>query len=835
MCKGKFLLIAAAILFFLGVNHYTLQAQVRPQNISSLNVDELTDQQIQQLLQQAQSNGLTEAQLIQQAQSQGMPAAQAEKLRNRIKSLNQNNPQLQPTNGKTTDTEFDGTRRLNYTPDKNDTLRRRYNADLFESLKPKIFGADLFTGGNSSFEPNLKIATPVNYILGPDDQVNINVYGNSLVNWNLNVSPEGNINIPGVGVINVGGKTIETATSIIKSRLAANNYAIGRGTSVNVSLGNIRSIKVILSGQLVKPGTYTLPSLATVFTALYAAGGPNENGSLRRIEVIRNNRIVRILDVYDFLVKGSQKDNIALQDQDIVRVPTYRTRVELAGQVKIPALFEVVSGETLQNVLDFAGGFTDSAYTARIKVSQISDNQRRLTDVIEADFKNYTPLRGDRYFVEAVINRFANRVTITGAVFKPGEYELQNGLTLVQLIQNAAGLKEDAFTERGTITRLRPDNTTEIISFSVRDVVNRVTSVPLQREDVVSISSIFDLRDKYQITINGAVRKPGTFEFSENIKVEDLVLKAGGLAEGASPNRIEVARRIDNADPLSRNSKVSQVFSVNIDSQLKLASVNFVLRPFDIVSVYSLPGYEKQRTVKIEGEVLYPGNYTIQSKSEKISDLVKRAGGLTASADVAGGSLKRENYAILGIDKTKSDTSTLLNERTYQLKRLSQSYTDSSKVKTDSTKLQPRNNFVGIDLPRILKSPGSKFDLLLEDGDVLRIPKQQQIVRVNGQVLYPSAVVYAKGKSFNEYVLNAGGYGAKALKKRAFVVYANGQVKGTRRVLFMNFRPAVKPGSEVFVPEKPEDKNNNTAQQILGFTTGLASLAAIIFGIINLR
>ncbi len=795
------------------------------QNISSINVDDLSDQKLRELLQKAQSSGLSDAELVQQAQNRGMSNSQIQKLQTRIQEIRTKDG---GTTTNSADSNATSPRRLNYKPESIDTTLNQ--KDIFSILKPKIFGADLFTNKNLSFEPNLKLATPVNYILGPDDQLNINVYGNSLVNWRLDVSPEGNINIPGIGIINVAGKTIENATAIIKSKLAANNYAIGRGTNVQVSLGNIRSIKVIMVGQLEKPGTYTLPSLATVFNALYAAGGPSETGSLRQIQIIRNNHVIRQLDVYDFLVKGDQKGNISLQDQDIIRVPTYRTRVELEGQVKIPALFEVLPGENLQTILDYAGGFTDSAYTARIKVSQISDQQRKLTDVVEADYKNYIPLRGDKYFIQSIINRFENRVTINGAVFRPGEYELQNGMDLLQLIQTAAGLKEDAFTERGTITRLKADNSTEIIAFDVKDVLNKAVTVKLQREDIIEITSIFDLRNKYQITINGSVRKPGVFAFAENLKVEDLILKAGGFAEGASPKRIEVARRINNADPLSKSSKVAEVFSVNVDSQLKLVNIDFVLMPFDIVSIYSLPGYEKQRTVKVEGEVLYPGSYTIQTKNEKISDLLVRSGGLTASADVQGGSLKRNNTAILGIDKNRSDTVAITQERTERLNWLKRAYKDS----TNTNEVQPRNNYVGIDLERILKSPGSKIDLLLEDGDVLRIPKQQQIVRVNGEVLYPSAVVYSQSKSFKAYVLNAGGFSPNAFKKGAYVVYPNGTVKGTRKILFFNNHPSVKPGSEIFVPVKPKSIGN-TISAILGFTTGLASLGAIILGIISLH
>lgn len=798
------------------------QAQGIPQNLSNVNVNDLTDAQIRQALQQALANGLSDAQLLQTLQTRGLSASQSQLLQSRIEAIRKAGSNTNNGAGEQQGLQNEPVNRtLNYKPD---------TTELPATGTSRIFGASLFRNGNITFEPNLKIATPVNYILGPSDQLNINVYGASLVNWKLDISPEGNINIPGIGILNVSGKTIEQATASIKAKLAANNYAVGQGTNVQVTLGNIRSIKVIMVGEVVKPGTYTLPSLASVFNALYSAGGPNNNGSFRQIEVIRNNRIVRRLDVYDFLVKGDQKDNISLQDQDIIRVPTYRTRVELAGEVKNPALFEVLAGETLQDVLKFAGGFTDQAYTARIKVSQINEQQRRISDVVEQDYKNYLPLRGDKYTVEKILERYENRVTITGAVFRPGEFELQKGLTLSQLIKNAAGLKEDAFTGRGSITRLKADNTTELISFDVAAVINKTTpDILLQREDIVAIASIFDLRDEYRITIKGEVRNQGDFAYSENMSVEDLILKAGGFTEGASPKRLEVARRITNSDPNSPTSNLAQVFNVDVNANLKNTGANFKLQPFDIVSVYSLPGYEKQITIKIEGEVLYPGYYTIKQKNERISDVLVRAGGLTTFADADGGTLSRDNFAILGVNKKEADTGALEKEHLAKLNRLKQSSKDSSAVGIE----QLRNNFVGIDLKKILEQPGSGIDLRLEDNDIIRIPKQQQLVRVNGEVLYPSAVVYSSGKSFNDYVLNAGGYSATASKKRSYVVYPNGTVRGTGKFLFFNVHPSVKPGSEIYVTKKPE-KRGLSATEVLGLTTGLASLGAIILGIINL-
>ncbi len=814
-----------------------LKAQSLPQNLSNINVKDLSDAQIRNLLQQAQASGYTDNQVLAQAQSRGMTDDQVQALQKRITDIrtkdgtNTNGNNL---DGIDTSTQKVGNnasnRKLNFITDTSSIIRQRNLKDIYDGLKPKIFGADLFKDKNIKFEPNLKIATPLNYIVGPEDQILINVYGKSVANWKLDVSSEGNINIPGIGLLNVSGKTIEHATNLIKERLKASNYALGNGTSVQVNLGNIRSIKVIIIGQAFRPGTYTLPSLATVFNALYAAGGPAENGSFRLIQVIRNNKVVSHFDLYDFLTKGEQKNNLTLQDQDVIQIPTYRNRVELFGEVKIPGLFETLPGETLNDLLKFSGGFNEQAYTSKIKVVQVSDQQKKLTDVLENDFQAYTPIRGDKYIIEKILNRYENRVTISGAVFRPGEYELQKGITVSGLIANAAGLKEDAFEGRGNITRLKPDNTKELISFSLKDIVNKKTpDIFLQREDSVRIVSIFDLRDKYKVTIQGEVRKPGKFAYKDSMTVQDLIIEAGGFAEGGSSKRIEVARRINNGDPNSKNSIVAQVFSVNVDIALKNREGDFILKPYDIVSIYGLPGYEKQRTLKVEGEILYPGYYTIQQKNEKISDIILRAGGLTASADIEGGTLKRSNLAILGVEKNKADTLELQKERIERLNRLKKTFKDSTK--TEDT--VARNNFVGIDLKEILEKPGSDIDLLVEDGDVIRIPKKQQVVRVNGDVLFPSAVVFNNGKNFNDYVLNAGGYSPRAYKSGAYIVYPNGTVRGTKHFLFFRTHPDVKPGSEIYVPKKPEPKGD-TGVQILGYATAIASLASIIITIIKL-
>ena len=806
-----------------------LIAQTASQNLSNQNVDEYSDAQIRDMLQRAQSSGISDAQIVQQAKNNQMSADQAQRLQTRIAEIRKKDGNTttgynNTNNSNGIDTARQNSRKANLTQDSS-----KNQPDLFASLRSRIFGATLFRNStNTSFEPNLRIATPVNYIIGPDDQLQIILFGNSVANWNLDVSPDGNINIPGVGVLKVASKSVEQATAAIKATLVANRYAIDRGTNLSVTLGGkIRSIKVILQGQIVRPGTYTLSSLSSVFNALYLAHGPNDIGSFRKIELIRAGKVVRTLDLYDFLLKGSRKDDVNLRDQDVIRVPPYGTRVELKGEIKEPAIFETLPGETLQDVINFSGGFTDEAYTERIKAVKIVGRQFRIDDIFEKDFKTYIPSRGDKYTVDRVLDRYENRVIIKGAIFKPGEYELQKGLTVSQLIKNAGGLKEDAFTARGSIIRLNPDNSIQQVSFDIAGILNKqVPDVLLQREDSVTVTSVFDLRNKYMVTIKGEVRKPGEFAYADSMQVSDLVIKAGGFNEGASAKRIEVSRRVFDSNPSVRNSAVARVFDITIDDNLRTGDLNFTLKPYDIVSIHSSPGYEVQKVVKVEGEVMYPGNYTIQNKNEKISDLLARAGGLTASADVEGSSLKRDNAAVLGVDKTKIDTVALNKERNDRLKRLQNTYKDTtSKSGADTT--QFRNNYIGINLKKILQKPGTGDDLILENGDVLRVPKQQQTVRVNGEVLYPSAVVYTSGKSFRGYVLNAGGFSPRSLKGGAYIVYPNGTVKGTRKFLFFNMHPRVKPGSEIFVPKKPVS-TNNTAQIILGYTSALASLAVII-------
>ena len=808
---------------------------INPQNLSNIRVDDLSDDQIRAFLRQVESTGLSESQLEQVAQARGMKPEEIRKLRERVDKIRKQDDSKEKPETDVKKMDSRG-RELNF---EQDTLREANEDPETEAekalteLRSKIFGASLFKNSNLTFEPNLRLATPGNYMIGPDDEIVIDITGDNEANYELRVSPEGTIRIEYAGIVSVSGLSVEQATQKIRSRLSSTYPGIRSGrTQVTIGIGNIRSIKVTLLGEVVKPGSYTLPSLATAFNALYASGGPTENGSFRAIEIIRNNRVIGKLDVYDFLLKGFQTNNIRLQDQDIIRIPTFQTRVEFTGEVKRPAIFEAVKGETLQDVINFAGGFSTEAYSARIKVLQNTDRERRITDVFAPEFDTYQPKNGDKYFAEPILDRFENRVTIEGAVFRPGQFELQKGLTLGLLIQKAEGVTEDAFMSRGYITRLKADNTSQLISFDLDKILaGTAGDIALQREDVITISSIFELRDEYKVSIEGEVREPGTFDFSEGMSLEDLIIQSGGFKEGASPKRIEISRRVTNSNVLSTAAVTAQVFQVDVDQNLKLLGEKFILQPFDMVSVRSESGYEIQRQVRIEGEVIYPGTYTVIRKNERISDLVERAGGLTALAYPKGASLKRPGPGTKIKSKNNFDRSAEDLDKIKNLERLQGKLSDS----TDSTKSVDavRNIYVGIDLERILQKPGSDYDLTLQEGDTIRVPRQLQTVQVSGEVLSPNSIIYDPGQSFKRYISGAGGFSERSLKKRSYIVYANGSVKSTRKFfLFFNNYPRVQPGAEIFVPKR-DKKSALSIGELIGISTGLASVAAVILTLLR--
>lgn len=862
--------IATLLFLFSALLYQNLNAQT---NYSDVRVDDLTDAQVRQLMQRAESVGYNDTQLEQMAAAQGMNPEEVQKLSVRVDKLRKQN-----VGGNTINTQnknkgynednsnddqssrrsYNGSNNSDTSKNKSINLNERSKKemrDAFGNLIPKIFGSELFANNDITFEPNLRLATPKSYIIGPDDQLLIDLTGDNEANYKLQVSPEGAIRLQYVGLISVGGLSIEQATSKIRLAMSKTYAGLKSGrTNVAITIGNIRSIKITLLGEVVKPGSYTLSSLSTVFNALNASGGPNANGSFRKIQVIRNNRIISTIDVYDFLLKGIQSGNIRLQDQDVINIPVYQTRVEMSGEVKRPALFEVLNTESLEDVINFAGGFSNKAYTAKIKVLQNTNKERRITDVSADNFIKYNPLNGDKYIVEAILDRFANRVEIKGAVFRPGHYELENGLTLKQLIQKADGLREDAFLNRGYISRLNTDNSLALLSFDVDKIIKGTDQdIPLRREDKITISSIFDLRDEYKVDIKGEVRFPGTFDFGEGMNIQSLIQMAGGFKEGATPNRIEVSRRIKNSDANSVTAKTAEVLNINIDRDLKLQDSTFILQPFDIVSIRSAEGYQTQKQVKLEGEVLYPGIYTITNKDERISDIIKRAGGLTVLSFAEGASLRRPGPEILeerdsvdrdgniiksrsvsNASKTAKEKQKEEMQKLANLKRLQA--TGDNNV-TDTAQLVQEvkilgSDLVGINMVKIIKKPRSKYDLLLEDGDIINVPKQLQTVKVSGEVLRPINIVYNRNRGMKDYINGAGGFTYNANKGGAYIQYANGSVDANRKFLFFNNYPTVKPGAEIFVPKRAPREKLGVAG-VVGLTSALATVAAVLISVLR--
>jgi protein involved in polysaccharide export with SLBB domain len=825
----------------------TISQKLYAQNsFSEIKVDDLSDSQVRQLMQKAQTSGYSDDQAWQLAQAQGMPTTELQKLKSRVSKIRQENTSKTSTdnnddyNNANRRVSFDSIGRTDSSsfgvsnPIKSNTardnIRERRMLDAMDDLTPKIFGASLFYNVNLTFEPNMQLATPKNYIIGPQDELLLDITGDNEASYKLKVTPEGTVRVQYAGIIAVGGLTIEKAISKISATLAKTYPAIKNGrTSVSINVGNIRSIKITIVGEVIRPGTYTLSSLSSVFNALYSSGGPNKNGSFRKIQVIRNNKVISEIDIYDFLLKGIQSNNIRLQDQDIINVPVYQKRVLIVGEIKRPAYFEIVDNESLASLINFAGGFSSEAYKASVKVIQHTARERKVADVTAGDFDSFKPDNGDKYIVEPILSRFANRVQISGAVFRPGIFELDSGLSLKGLLKKADGVKEDAFLNRGYILRLNADNTSSFLSFNVEKVLKGTEAdIPLQREDQVTISSIFDLRDEYSVAVRGEVRRPGTFKYAENLTVESAIQMAGGFKEGATSKRVEISRRIKGVDNTPQQLETAQIITLNINQDLTVSDASFRLQPFDIITVRSTETYQVQKSITLAGEVVFPGPYTIGRKNERISDVIKRAGGFTDFAFLDGASLKRPGpvnaRAVTVLDSIKKQEShaSLLNLRRLQRQN---GVADTSSLQVDSTTL--RSYSVGIDLKKIMEKPGSSIDLILEDGDIITVPVQLQTVKISGEVLKPVSIIYQKGKSMMEYINESGGFSYGADKNKAYVEYANGAVKATSHFLFFHNRPEVKPGSEIFVPKRPP-REKIGIQGIIGISTALASLAAIV-------
>lgn len=796
------------------------------QDLSRVDVEELSDNQLRQYAQRAEQSGLTQQQVEQQLRQRGMSASQISQLRERLRNLD---AQQRRTDRETDQRQRD---RTEMRRDEQRDMERFEGMDFFKAdsirkIERQIFGYELFSSAELTFEPSLRIPTPPNYQLGPGDELVIDIWGAAQMNYRLEVSEEGNINIENIGPIYVNGLEMREARQRIKDRLASIYSGLrardGRepNTFASVSLGQVRSIQVSIIGEIKHPGTYTLPSLATVFNALYLSGGPSVNGSFREIQIIRGDEIAATMDLYDVLIHGNQISNIRLRDQDIIKVNPYQNRISVSGEVKRKGLFEVTNEETLSDLILFTGEFTGKAYQEYIKVYRNTPRERSIRDVAQSEFDEFHMQNGDSVVVGRILDRFANRVQVRGAVFRPGDFELRENETLSSLIQRAEGLRGDAFLNRVNIIRMRDNFEQEMIAVDLRRVLDNPEQydIELRRDDIIQIASIFDLREEFRVHIFGPVQMPDEFEYYEDMTLQDLIKQAGGFKERASEARIEIARRISDADPLSPTSQVSEIFYFNINRDLTLSDEgnDFILKPFDHVYVRTSPGYQVQRNVEVRGEVLYAGKYSLAQKTERISDLVERAGGLTADAYPEGATLIRRLDPDANGQEDEDET---LEEDEIDF---------FDEISDESLVVERRTEFtrIGINLERILDNPGSKYDLILREGDRLEIPIELQTVRLSGAVFQQVDARYDSNYSFRDYINQAGGYANNAMIKRSYVIYANGSIDRTRSFLGIRSYPEIRPGAEIVVPEKPERQPMSTGERI-SIASTIVSMAAIV-------
>jgi len=839
------------------------------QNIQNLKIDELSDAQIEQLITRAESSGMNELQLEAMAREKGMPASEINKLRLRIEALKSGNSE---ETGKNNRSRINQRKVVGESMQSNvfDSLR---NSDPFYNLSPKqkkIYGYTLFHNRELNFNPNLNLPTPESYVLGTGDQVLVDVYGASQAAFDLTISTEGNVLVPNVGPVNIGGATVESARSRIKAALGQ-IYSGLKGQNPNTFLqlrvGNIRSIQVTMAGELNQPGTYILPSFANVFNALYLAGGPNETGSFRNIQVYRKSKLVGQADIYDFLTRGNEKGNIILQDNDVVIVPPVQIRVELEGPVRRPGLFEIKSKESIQDLISFAGGFKSDAYKELLVVKRTTDKGLRVDNVYNKDFETFAIKDGDLFVVGGILERYDNRAQVSGAVFRPGEFAISEGMTVQALVEIAGGLRGDAFSDRATLYRTNPDFTMEVLTLDLGAILSgQAEDIFLMREDILNVPSKYDLKEEYYVQVSGEVNRTGVFQFAKNMTVADLITKARGFKESASNANIEIARRVKD----EVGGEIAKILTISIDENLRISEEEkeIILAPFDHVFVRKSAGFQQEKVAYVEGEVFYPGGFTLEKRDERISDMLKRAGGLNNYAYPKGATLirrtefyKTKTEENIKLDQLKSlyknttrdgdienaeaegkllerldDRMKLLrqegmkrNENTFNAENFSEDrYQFLEEADSTVKKVATRDKeLIGIELGKILSQPGSKYDLILQDGDVISIPKELQTVRMRGEVLYPTTARFDVSRGFRNYISRSGGFTEQARKSRSYVVYANGDVHRTNKFLFFNFFPKIEPGAEIIVPQKPK-REPLSAQAWIGIASSLATLGILI-------
>ncbi len=776
---------------------------------STVDVANLTDDQINQIVIEMNKRGLSENDAVNLARAKGMTNDQIYLLRQRIKEFNASGGISKAiAKGKLTKTEEVNEETLTVLSSK---------TVLDESLiNNKIFGFSFFNSKKLTFDPSINVPISNSYLLGVGDEIIIDVWGASEQTYQLRIASNGEVRIPLVGPVYLSGLTFKQAKSRLKSVLGSiyrDLKNVTPKTFVSIRTGQLKTIRVNVVGEVAVPGTYTLPGTATLFNVLYLCGGPDLKGSFRDIQLIRNGEIISHLDVYDFLINGNSQVNISLADNDVIMVPTYINRVRVEGEFKRDGIFEAKEGETVQDMVKYAGGFTENAYKNILKLYRNTGKQKTFKEVPIDSINLYTLQSGDSLFVGKILDRFINKVSIKGAVFNSGDYEYREGLMLSELIQRADGLIENAYLNRGLITRLKNDYTPENISFNVGKVISGESDIVLKQNDNIIISAIDDMRENQIVAVWGEVQNMGEYPYADNMTIEDLVFLAGGFKESASESTLEVRRRLpyDVADQSSEASSELYYFHVSRDLKLDEDATNFILKPFDAIAVRFMPGSLSSGSVTIAGNIMYGGIYNLTTAKERISDIVNRAGGLAANAYPEGASLYRK-VNLSEEEKAKRD----------------------ELMKMDSTLVFSELEFesVSVNLKDILENPGSKEDIFMRDGDVINIPSELQTVKVSGEVLNPSSTVYEKRYSVRQYINASGGFSINAKKGKTYVLRPNGASYATKGFLFFRRYPKVTPGSEIIIPQKPI-REGLSAQAWIGIASALASLSLTVITITN--
>ena len=698
--------------------------------------------------------------------------------------------------------------------------------------KKKVFGRDIFSNKNLSFEPLMNIATPQNYVLGAGDQVSVDIYGASQKSVDCTVSPDGDIVIEGYGPIRVGGLSVAAA----KARLRATLGSRYQSSRINLSLGQTRTVSINVMGEVRKPGTYTLSAFASVFNALYMAGGTNDIGTLRNIKIYRNNRLVSVCDIYDYILNGKMTGNVRLHDGDVIIVGPYDCLVNVTGKVKRPMYYEMKRNESLQTLLRYAGGFTGDAYKKAVRVNRKTGREYAVFNVDEFDMSAFQIADGDSVSVDSILPRYANTVEIKGAVFRPGMYQLGDGINSVRtLVQHAEGLTEDAFTARAVMHRMKADRTLRVIPVDIKGIMDRtVADIPLKENDVLFIPTKQTAMNEQTITIQGEVMYPGVYKYADNETLEDFVLQAGGLTDKASTVKVDVARRVGNPKALTTDSIIAKTYSFALkDGFVVDGEQGFVLQPFDEVYVRKNPSYSEQQKVSVDGEVTFPGTYTLSHRQTRLTDLVKAAGGATNLAYIHGARLERRTNEA---ERKRMEAALQMQKEQLQqeLMTLATSQTSGSALQQvgqqskeeEIKKFQVPNTYpVGIELDKALADPNSDANIVLREGDRLILPQYTSTVKVNGAVMYPNTVSFIKGKGVGYYVNAAGGYSRNARKSGAYVIYMNGMVSKSSKA-------KVEPGCEIVVPSKI--RRRSSPAEILGIGSSMSSIAAMIATIANM-